>query len=280
MRKTEAPDYRYLAELAREARRHVLKMIHAAGSGHPGGSLSSLDVLVTLYFHEMRHDPKNPDDPDRDRFILSKGHGVPALYTVMAMSGYFDVSLLQTLRKLDSPLQGHPDKRKLPALEASTGSLGQGLSIGIGMALALKLDGRDARVYVMLGDGECDEGQVWEAAMFAGNRGAQLNNLCAIVDANGAQLDGYTKDIMPLEPFADKWRAFNWNVLEIDGHSYPEIVEAFQKARACKTAPTVIIARTVKGKGVSFMEAAGAKYHGVAPTDEELERALAELEAE
>ncbi|MDA1190733.1 MAG: transketolase [Candidatus Poribacteria bacterium] len=272
-----APDFTALRETAREMRRSILKMIHAAGSGHPGGSLSSTDLLTMLYFHEMRHDPKNPAKADRDRFILSKGHGVPALYAAMGLSGYFDTALFPTLRRLDSPLQGHPDRRKMPALEASTGSLGQGLSVGIGVAHGLKLDKIDARVFVMLGDGECDEGQVWEAAMYAGNQGAALNNLCCIVDANGAQLDGYVKEIMPLEPQVDKWAAFNWNVVEIDGHSLEEVHEAFQKAKATKTSPTVIIARTLKGKGVSFMESAGAKYHGIAPTDEELKTALAEL---
>lgn len=270
------PDLEMLREKAREARIRILKMIAAAGSGHPGGSLSSVEILTTLYFHELRHDPKNPKWEERDRFVLSKGHGVPALYTFLGMAGYFDISLLETLRKLDSPLQGHPDVRKLPILEASTGSLGQGLSVGIGMALGLKLNRNPARVYVMLGDGECNEGQIWEAAMYAGNHG--LGNLTMILDANGAQLDGWVKDIMPLEPLPDKWRAFNWNVVEIDGHSFPEILEAFGKAKATPTQPTAIIARTLKGKGVSFMEAGGAKYHGVAPTPQELEQALAEIE--
>lgn len=270
-----APDVTMLREKAREARIRILEMIAEAGSGHPGGSLSSVEILVSLYFHALRHDPKNPKWEKRDRFVLSKGHGVPALYTILGMAGYYDLSLLHTLRKLDSPLQGHPDVRKMPALEASTGSLGQGLSIGIGMALALKLDGNPARVYVLLGDGECDEGQVWEAAMFAGNHG--LGNLTMILDANGAQLDGWVKDIMPLDPLPDKWRAFNWNVVEIDGHSIEEVLDALEIAKATAHLPTAIIARTVKGKGVSFMEAGGAKYHGIAPTPQELEQALAEL---
>jgi transketolase len=277
MSSSHLPDLDVLREKARQMRRHILTMIAEAGSGHPGGSLSAVEILTALYFHELKHDPAHPKDPNRDRFVLSKGHGVPVLYTALAMTGYFDLNLLHTLRKLDSPLQGHPDVRKLPILEASTGSLGQGLSIGIGMALGLRLDNNPARVYVMVGDGECDEGQIWEAAMFAGNRA--LGNLCAIVDANGAQLDGWVKEIMPLEPLPDKWRAFNWNVLEIDGHSFPEIFDAFQAARETTNAPTVIIARTRKGKGVSFMEADGPKYHGVAPTPDELARALAELDA-
>jgi len=267
-----------MKEIARQMRRHILEMIAEAGSGHPGGSLSAVEIVTALYWSELQHDPKNPKDPNRDRFILSKGHGVPVLYAALAMAGYFDVGLLRTLRKLDSPLQGHPDVRKLPLLEASTGSLGQGLSIGIGMALGLKMDGRPSRVYVLLGDGECDEGQVWEAAMFAGNH--HLSNLCAIVDANGAQLDGWVNEIAPLEPLPDKWRAFNWNAIEIDGHSFPDLLDAFRAAREEKSAPTVIIARTRKGKGVSFMEADGPKYHGVAPTPDELARALAELEPE
>jgi transketolase len=271
------PDYGFLRETARRMRRHILTMLAEAGSGHPGGSLSAVEIVTALYWHELRHDPTNPALPERDRFILSKGHGVPVLYTALAMAGYYDISVLKTLRKLDSPLQGHPDRRKLSALEASTGSLGQGLSIGIGVALGLRRSQSPARVYVLLGDGECDEGQVWEAAMFAGNH--KLANLCAIVDANGAQLDGWVKDVMPLEPLPDKWRAFNWNVLEIDGHSFPEILAAFRVAREMRETPTAIVARTVKGKGVSFMEAGGAKYHGVAPTPEELEQALAELDA-
>jgi len=272
------PDLTALRDIAREMRRHILRMIAEAGSGHPGGSLSAVELLTALYWHELKHDPRNPKDPDRDRFILSKGHGVPALYTALAMSGYFDVAELPSLRKLDSPLQGHPDVRKMPLLEASTGSLGQGLSIGVGMALGLRLDANPARVYVMLGDGECDEGQVWEAAMFAGAHG--LSNLCAVVDANGAQLDGWIDDILPLEPFADKWRANKWNVVEIDGHSFPTIFDAFDAARNRQDAPTAIVARTIKGKGVSFMEADGPKYHGIAPTADELSRALAELDAE
>lgn len=276
MSRAPLSDVAALKEIARQMRRHILEMIAEAGSGHPGGSLSAVEIVTALYWNELRHDPQSPFDPNRDRFVLSKGHGVPVLYAALAMAGYFDVSLLKTLRKLDSPLQGHPDRRKLPLLEASTGSLGQGLSIGIGMALGLRMEGRPSRVYVLLGDGECDEGQIWEAAMFAGNH--RVANLCAIVDANGAQLDGWVKEIAPLEPLPDKWRAFNWNVVEVDGHSFPDLFYAFRVARETKTAPTVVIARTVKGKGVSFMEAEGPKYHGVAPTPEELQRALAELE--
>lgn len=276
-----------LRDRARELRRTLLQMIAEAGSGHPGGSLSAADIVAALYFHELRHDPRRPDWPDRDRFILSKGHAVPVLYAALAECGYFDRNLLHTLRRLGSPLQGHPSVRDLPAVEASTGSLGQGLSIGVGEALAGCLDRRDYRVFVMLGDGECDEGQVWEAAMSAAHYG--LSNLVAIVDANGFQLDGATDEIMDLGRLEEKWAAFGWDAVTIDGHDLAQVVQALAVPRpdwsgasapgrpASARRPRAIIARTVKGKGVSFMEN-NNEFHGRAPTAEELARALAELD--
>ncbi len=267
-----------VAELERKAkklRRHVITMIATAGSGHPGGSLSAADIVTTLYFKIMRHDPKNPQWLDRDRFILSKGHAAPILYAALAECGYFPVDELFTLRKLDSRLQGHTDRLLTPGVEMSSGSLGQGLSFGIGIALAGKLDARDYQVYVLLGDGECDEGQIWEAAMAAAHY--KIDNLTAIVDFNEIQLAGRTCDIMNLEPLADKWRSFNWHVLDINGHDINQILQAAKKAREIKQRPTVIIAHTIKGKGVSFMEN-NVDFHGKAPTPEETERALKELE--
>ncbi len=250
-------------------------MTGAAGSGHPGGSLSAADIVVTLYFDFMRHDPANPKWADRDRFILSKGHAAPVLYACMAETGYCSVDQLKTLRKMGSPYQGHPDVRFLPALEASTGSLGNGLSLAVGMGSALRLNSSPARGYVMLGDGEIQEGQIWEAAMFAAFH--KVDNVCAIVDYNRIQLDGFVKDIMDLEPLADKWRSFGWNVLELDGHHIPAIQACLAEAADTKGKPTVLIAHTVKGKGVSFMEN-NPKYHGVAPTPAEVEKALQELQ--
>ncbi len=263
-----------LQALAKEIRRNIVKMIGAAGSGHPGGSLSAVEIVVTLYYDVMRHDPQNPDWPDRDRFILSKGHACPVLYATLAELGYTPKDELMRLRKLGSIYQGHPDKRFLPVLEASTGSLGQGLSLGIGMALAARLDGKDYRTYVLLGDGEIQEGQIWEAAMFASFH--KVDNVCAIVDYNKIQLDGFVKDIMDLEPLVPKWEAFGWHVVELDGHDIPALQRAFAEAAATKGKPTVLIAHTVKGKGVSFMEN-NPKFHGVAPTPEEVEIALKEL---
>ncbi len=266
-----------LKRLATEQRIDIVKMIGAAGSGHPGGSLSEVELLTALYFRVMRYDPKNPSWPDRDRFILSKGHGCPALYTAMAYAGYFDRSLLPTLRKLGSPLQGHPDKRMLPTLEASTGSLGQGLSIGIGIAMAAKLDNKDFHTFVMVGDGESQEGQIWEAAMFAPFH--KLSNLTLIVDNNHQQLDDFTDKILSLAPFGDKLRAFGWDVIEINGNDMQQCVDALTKARAnTSEKPTAIIANTVKGEGVSFMEHQ-VKWHGVAPKPAEVEAAVKELEA-
>jgi transketolase len=266
-----------LQAIARQIRRHIIEMTGAAKSGHPGGSLSAVEVLVTLFFGGvLRHDPARPDWPERDRFILSKGHGAPALYAVLAECGYAAAprELLKTLRKLGSPYQGHPDKRFLPVLEASTGSLGQGLSLALGMGLAARLNGNPSRTYVLLGDGEIQEGQIWEAAMFGAFH--KIDNVTAIVDYNKMQLDGFIKDIMELEPLAPKWQAFGWQVLEVDGHSFPALLAAFTLAREVRGKPTVIIAHTVKGKGVSFMEN-NPKFHGVAPTPEEVELALKEL---
>ena len=260
--------------LAKRIRREIVQMIGEAKSGHPGGSLSAVEILVTLFFDVMRHDSGNPRWPDRDRCILSKGHGCPALYAVLAEAGYTPVEQLNTLRKLGSIYQGHPDKRFLPVLEASTGSLGQGLSIGLGMALAARLDGRPTRVYVVLGDGEIQEGQIWEAAMFGAYH--KVDNLVAIVDYNRMQLDGFIKDIMEVEPLIPKWKSFGWQVIELDGHDIPALQAAFAEAASVKGQPTVIIAHTVKGKGVSFMEN-NPKFHGVAPTKEEVQLALEEL---
>jgi len=264
-----------LERMAKRLRRHVITMIATAGSGHPGGSLSAADIVTSLYFKIMRHDPKNPQWPDRDRFILSKGHAAPILYAALAECGYFPINELSTLRKLDSRLQGHTDRLLTPGVEMSSGSLGQGLSFGIGIALASKLDARDYQVYVLLGDGECDEGQIWEAAMAAAHY--KIDNLTAIVDYNEIQLAGRTCDIMNLEPLADKWRSFNWHVLDINGHDINQILQATKKAKEIKQRPTVIIAHTIKGKGVSFMEN-NVDFHGKAPTPEETERALKELE--
>ncbi|HVP43369.1 MAG TPA: transketolase [Terriglobales bacterium] len=266
-----------LKRIANRLRIDIVKMIGAAGSGHPGGSLSAVEVLVGLYFGGvLRHDPKNPQWPDRDRFILSKGHGCPVLYATYAQAGYIDPALLMTLRKLGSPLQGHPDKRMLPILEASTGSLGQGVSIGIGMALAARLDKKDFHTFVMIGDGEAQEGQVWEAAMFAGFH--KLANLTVIVDNNRQQLDDFTHKILDLSPLAEKWLAFGWNPVEIDGNDIRQVLPALAEARAATLKPTVIISNTIKGKGVSFMEN-NIKWHGVAPKPEEVEAAVRELEA-
>jgi transketolase len=263
-----------LEKMARQLRRHVITMIATAGSGHPGGSLSAADIVTALYFKVMHHDPKNPQWPDRDRFVLSKGHAAPILYAALAECGYFPVEELSTLRKLGSRLQGHTDRTLTPGVEMSAGSLGQGLSYGIGIALAGGLDKRNYRVYVLLGDGECEEGQVWEAAMFAPHH--RMDNITAIIDHNDLQLDGRVCDIMGIEPLADKWRAFNWHVLEINGHDIKEILQALKKAGEIKEKPTVIIAHTIKGKGVSFMEG-NVDFHGKAPNPQETEQALKEL---
>jgi transketolase len=263
-----------LREIAWRLRLDVIEMLHKAGSGHPGGSLSAIDIITALYFARMRHDPKRPDWKERDRFVLSKGHGVPALYAVLAEAGYFPREQLLTLRELGSPLQGHPVNTALKGIEACTGSLGQGLSVAQGMALASRLDGGAFHVYCMLGDGEVQEGQVWEAAMSAGNFG--LDTLTVFLDYNRGQIDGPVKDVMDIEPIADKWRAFKWNVLEIDGHDHAQILTAIDQAKATRGKPTLVLAHTVKGRGVSFMEHQIA-WHGAAPNREQADKALAEL---
>ncbi len=260
--------------MAKTLRRHIIEMTASAASGHPGGSLSAVEIMVALYFRVLRYRPEDPDWPDRDRFVLSKGHAAPALYAALAEVGLVSTEELCTLRKIDSRLQGHPDKTCTPGLESTSGSLGQGLSFGVGAALAARLDGRAYRVYVLLGDGECDEGQVWEAAMAAAH--FKLDNLVGIVDHNGLQIDGWNRDVMNLEPLPDKWRSFGWKVLEVDGHDLARVLDAFDQAKGVKEQPTMIIAHTVKGKGVSFMENQ-ADFHGKAPTREEAERALKEL---
>ena len=266
-----------LERICRKLRVDVLRMIARAGSGHPGGSLSSVEIVTALYFAVMSYRPGEPQWTGRDRFVISKGHGVPTVYAALTHAGCLDRAELDGLRRIDSRLQGHPDRMRLPFIEAATGSLGQGLSVAIGMALAERLDTRnDYRVYCLLGDGEMQAGQVWEAAMAAGK--FKLRNLTAIVDYNKVQLDGHVQSIMDLEPLADKWRAFRWNAIEIDGHDLRAVLDAFALARATEDRPTVIVAHTVKGKGVSFMEDTPA-WHGKAPNAEELARALAELGA-
>ena len=265
---------RSLEETAKILRRHVITMTAKAGSGHPGGSLSAADIVTTLFFRVLSHRPSEPCWAERDRFILSKGHTAPLLYAALAERGYFPVAELSTLRKLDSRLQGHTDRTCTPGVEMSSGSLGQGLSFGIGTALAARLNSQSYRVYVLLGDGECDEGQVWEAAMAAAH--FKLDNLVAIVDHNEQQIDGWNRDVMNLEPLGEKWRSFGWRVIEIDGHNFDQILAAFEQAKLVKGQPTVIIAHTTKGKGVSFMEN-NPEFHGRATTPEETELALKEL---
>lgn len=267
-------DINLLKKQARLVRIEILKMLSIAGSGHTGGSLSAADIVTVLYFSKMRHRPQEPTWKERDRFILSKGHAAPLLYAVLALTGYFDISVLKTLRKLGSPLQGHPCSRLLPGVEISTGSLGQGLSVSNGIALGFKLDNLSSRVYCLLGDGEIQEGQVWEAAMTAAHY--RLDNLCAIVDLNGLQIDGPVSQIKAIEPVSSKWIAFGWNVIEINGHNIEEILNSLDEAEKVKGKPTVIIAHTIKGKGVSFFEGK-VEYHGIAPTQEELKKALREL---
>jgi transketolase len=264
-----------LKEMARKLRRHVITMIATAGSGHPGGSLSAADIVTALYFKVLRHDPKDPQWSERDRFILSKGHAAPILYAALAETGYFPVAELETLRKMDSRLQGHTDRTLTPGVEMSAGSLGMGLSFAIGTAMAARLDSKTYRTYALLSDGECQEGQTWEAALAAPH--FKLDNLTAIVDCNGIQLSGRTCDIMDLEPLMQKWQAFGWHVIEIDGHDFDQILSAIHEAEKRKSRPTVIAARTIKGKGVSFMEN-NVAFHGKAPTPEETQRALKELE--
>ncbi|MCE5248585.1 transketolase [bacterium] len=269
-------DKEYLRELARQSRIDVIKMLTAAESGHSGGSLSEIEIIVSLYGHVMNHDSKNPSMKNRDRFVLSKGHGIPGQYAVMANLGYWPRESLLSLRKVDSPFQGHPDRCRLSALEASTGSLGQGLSIALGYALASKLENNAFRVYCLIGDGESQEGQIWEAALAAPK--FKVDNLVCILDYNKAQIDGYVKDVMPIEPIADKWKAFGWHVISVDGHDFDDIIDAFNEAASTKGKPTFIIADTVKGKGVSFMEGL-VDWHGVAPNKEQEAKALEELSA-
>ena len=258
-----------------KVRKHIIEMLFKAKSGHPGGSLSAVDALIALYFVHMRHDPNNPADPDRDRFILSKGHAAPALYSVLAECGYFDIDELGNLRVVDCMLQGHPSCTSAPGIEASTGSLGHGLSFAIGHALAGKLDKKNYKVYVMLGDGETDEGQVWEAAAVASHY--KLDNITAMIDRNFLQIDGNTEDVLTLEPVKDRWSAFGWNVIETDGHDISKILTALKKADSCKGKPSLIILKTIKGKNVSFMENV-VDFHGIPPNEEQRNKAIKELD--
>ena len=262
-----------LKEIAKNTRKLILEALAEAGSGHPGGSLSAVELLVTLYFHVMRYDPKNPKWEDRDRFFLSKGHAAPLLYSILAQAGYFPIEELMTLRKTGSRLQGHPSMG-IPGIEAPAGSEGIGLSLAVGTCLAAKLDGKSYRTYVLMGDGEQQEGEVWEAAMSASKY--RLDNLTAIIDRNGIQQDGLTEQVMPLEPLAAKWRAFNWNVIEVDGYDFTQIMDGFDLAANTRNRPTVIVAHTVKGKGISFMEWS-PHYHGTPPAKDKLSDVLSEL---
>jgi transketolase len=262
---------------ATELRRTVVDMIFCAQSGHPGGSLSAADIVAALVFHKLRMDPDNPSWPARDRFILSKGHAAPLLYVALAQRGFFPTEELKTLRQLDSRLQGHPDRLKTPGVEMTAGALGHGLAVGVGLALAARMDCLPYRTYVLLGDGEIQAGVIWEGALFAAKYG--LENLTAIVDYNGVQLDGFVRDILPLDPVVDKWRSFGWHVLEIHGHNMRQILEALDTAEDVHGKPTVLVAHTTKGKGVSFMEDDCA-WHGRAPTAEQCEQAICELGGE
>ncbi len=264
-----------LKQIANEVRKSIIKGVHSAKSGHPGGSLSAADLMTFLYYEEMNVDPANPKDPNRDRFVLSKGHVAPALYSVLAEKGYFPKEDILTLRKPTSYLQGHPDMKKIPGVDMSSGSLGQGISTAVGMALSAKLSNEDYRVYTLLGDGEIEEGQVWEAAMFAGHR--KLDNLVVIVDNNNLQIDGSIDAVCSPYPIEDKFKAFNFNVVSINGHDFDEIRNAFDIAKKTKDMPTAIVMKTVKGKGVSYMENK-ANWHGAAPNDELAAQALEELE--
>lgn len=261
---------------AAQVRSLAMDAVFSAASGHIGGSLSVADILTVLYFHTMKVDPEAPQAPDRDRLVLSKGHTTPALYATLALKGYFPVEELKLFRSVEGHYSGHPDMVHVPGVDMSTGSLGQGISAAVGMALAGQMDGKDHRIYAVLGDGEVEEGQVWEAAMAAAKY--HLDNLCAVVDVNGLQIDGKTADVMPSEPLDKKFEAFNWNVIQVDGHDIAAVAAAFEAAKKGKGKPTVILARTVKGKGVSFMEG-DAGWHGKAPNAEQYEKAHAELEA-
>lgn len=273
----EVMDIKSLEKTAAEIRCGIIKAIHNAGSGHPGGSLSAADIVTALYFDEMNVDPKDPKMKGRDKFILSKGHAGPVQYSALAVKGYYPMEDFMTLRKLGSKFQGHPDMHKVPGIEMSTGSLGQGISAAGGMALANKLDNDPGRIYVLLGDGEIQEGIVWEALMSAAHY--KLDNMVAILDHNGLQIDGKNEDVMTVAPVVEKFQAFGWNVIQIDGHDFKQILDAFKQARACKGRPTMIVAETIKGKGVSFMEN-NAGWHGKAPDEEQTKQALAELGGE
>ena len=270
-------DFKELEKAANNIRISVIKSIHASGSGHPGGSLSAADIAAALYFHEMNIDPQNPKMENRDKFILSKGHAGPLQYAALAERGFFPKEELLSLRKMGSRLQGHPDYKKLPGIEMSTGSLGQGFAASTGMALANRLDKKESRVYVLLGDGELQEGIVWEAAMSAAHY--KLDNLVAIIDWNGLQIDGANDDVMTVRPIDEKFKSFGWNVIMIDGHDFSQITDAFASARNCKGRPTAVVAKTCKGKGVSFMEN-NAGWHGKAPNEEEAKQAVSELGGE
>ena len=273
----KTPDVPAMRRTASQLRQTILRMIAKAGSGHPGGSLSMVELLVGLYWHALRHDPKRPDWPDRDLFFLSKGHGCPALYAVLAAQGYFPAEELMTLRRYPTRLQGHPERGSVPGVEIAAGSLGQGLSMANGVAMADRLDGRRRRIFCLMGDGEIQEGQVWEAAMTAHHH--HLDSVCAIIDANQLQQNGPVTGIKDIEPLPEKWRAFGWHTVEIDGHDLPQVLKAYDETGSVRGKPQVIVARTVKGKGVSFMELNPA-WHGVAPKPDELERALKEVQAQ
>ena len=267
-------DHKGLNEITRNIRKDIVTMIHGSKSGHPGGSLSAVEILTALYFDEMNIDPQNPKKEDRDRFVLSKGHAAPVLYATLAEKGYFDKNELLSLRKVGAMLQGHPDMKGTPGVEMSTGSLGQGFSVACGMAMASKLDNAPWRVYALLGDGEVQEGLIWEAAMSAAHY--KLDNMVAFLDYNGLQIDGEVEKVMNIGPIVDKFKSFGWNVIEIDGHDFDQIFAALDMAKETVGKPTMIVAKTIKGKGVSFMEN-NAGWHGNAPSDNDLEIALAEL---
>lgn len=269
------PEQEELPKLCNEIRQDILRMIHGAGSGHPGGSLSAVEIVAALYFTDaFQCCPQEPERQDRDRFILSKGHAAPMLYSVLAHRGYFPLEQLASLRRFGGPLQGHPNMIKLPSLDCSAGSLGQGLSVANGLAYAFVRQHMPQRVFCLLGDGELQEGQIWEAALFAAQQ--QLDNICAIVDCNGIQLDGTLEEIKSMDPIDEKWHSFGWHVLSVDGHDVRALYDAYKAAAAHKGQPTVILAHTIKGKGISFMENQ-AKWHGTAPNDDEFEAAMAEL---
>ncbi|GBD96574.1 transketolase 2 [bacterium BMS3Abin06] len=274
MTKGKITDVQELKNVAKKIRVNILHMLTQAGSGHTGGSLSAADVAVAIYFSKMNFNPDNPKWEGRDRFILSKGHAAPLLYAIMAEAGYFPMETINNLRKIESPLQGHPCCKHIPGIEVSTGSLGQGLSVANGMALGLRLDNNPARVYCIMGDGEIQEGQIWEAAMTAAHY--KIDNLCAVVDNNELQIDGPVEEVMGIQPVHDKWEAFGWHVISIDGHDMEEILRALGEAEGVKGKPTIIIANTTKGKGVSFFEDK-VEYHGIAPSQEEFDKAVKEI---